>query len=254
MTLVLTELSPFGIAMAADSAVTYLDPGTGGRFVKPNAAEKLQVIPWLHAGLACWGIGEINGKATDEWIAGFIRTNSGMPDLPSFANALAAALQTHVGPSPKGEPRLGFHLAGYEKYNGEQVPSFYHIHDGPSTTLQARGLTVDPHRFNANHDMPPGEFLRLTTAEGGWITRNGDYILYAQLFNILDGFFEALAQENIMIPNSQNLTDRAEYLVFQIRTVSDLYRMSNLVPGIGGAIKFLTISPAGLHRAGISYH
>lgn len=250
MTLVLTELSPFGIAMTADSAVTFTNPRTGYSFAKPNAAEKLQVIPYLSAGISCWGLGQIAGKATDEWLADFIRVNSSLPSLASFANTLAATLQSHLGPSPTKQSRLGFHLAGFEPYNGKPVPSFYHIHDGPSTTLQERGITVDPSRFNANHDMPPEEFLK----RGGRITRNGDYQFYAQMFKLLEDFFLSLSSLGIIVPDSKNLSDRAEYLVFQIRTVSDLYKMSNLVPGIGGAVKYLTISPGGIHSVGISYH
>lgn len=57
----------------------------------------------------------------------------------------------------------------------------------------------------------------------------------------------------IVVPNSQNLDDRARYLVFQIRTVAELYRLSNLVPGIGGGIHYLTISPNGVESEGVDY-
>jgi hypothetical protein len=56
MTLIITELSQFGIAMAADSAVTYTDSNTGRSWAVPNAAKKLQSIPYLKAGVSCWGI------------------------------------------------------------------------------------------------------------------------------------------------------------------------------------------------------
>jgi hypothetical protein len=75
------------------------------------------------------------------------------------------------------------------------------------------------------------------------------------MFARLKAFFRDVSEGlGIIIPHSQLLTDRAEYLVFQIRIVSDLYRMSNLVPGIGGAINYLTISPMGIHSVGVSYH
>jgi hypothetical protein len=170
MTLVLTELTQFGIAMAADSAVTYTLTSTGHSFVKPNAARKLQAIPYLSAGVSCWGLGEVGGEPTDEWLADFICTHSSVPDLASFADALATSLQSQVGPSPTKQSRLGFHLAGFEKYNGMPVPSFYHIHDGRSTTLEARGIMVDPSHFNANYDIPPEEFLKLAESGGGWLT------------------------------------------------------------------------------------
>jgi len=254
VTLVLTELTPLGIAMAADSTVTFFEPDSGRLFAKPNAAEKLQAVPYLNAGVSCWGLGQIGSAATDSWLSQFITAHDKATDLSVFAETLAVALREEVGPSPRCEARLGFHIAGYETYDGEALPSFYHVHDGPSTTLALRSKTVDPSRFNANHDMPPEEFRKCLLKSGGWITRNGTYQIYGQMFQLLEGFFAQLATKGIAIPHSQNLRDRAEYLVFQIRTVADIYRLSNLHPGIGGAIQFLTISPKGLHSVGKSYH
>lgn len=253
MTLVLTELTRLGVAMAADSTVTFTHTATGRSFATPGAARKLQIVPNLAAGVSCWGMGTIGGLATDEWLSNFIASNAGIRDLASFANQLTSALQTTVGSSPAGQSRLGFHLAGIEDHDGQPVPSFYHIHDGPSTTLAARGVSVDPSRFNANHDMPPAEFVNLVATKKRYITRNGDYQLYGHLFRRLEAFFADLATVGIQIPHSQQLPDRAEYLVFQIRTVASLYRMSNLVPGIGGPISYLTITPAGVQSEGTSY-
>ncbi len=46
MTLILTELSRFGIAMAADSDVTHTQSQTGISYAIPNVAKKLQLIPF----------------------------------------------------------------------------------------------------------------------------------------------------------------------------------------------------------------
>lgn len=253
MTLVLTELTPLGIAMAADSAVTFTHP-SGLPHAVPNAAEKLQRIPYLNAGVSCWGIGEIGGTRTDVWLRDVIQANNGMRSLAEFAQDLANRLNSEVGPSPSGECRLGFHLAGFEEYRGQRTQSFFHIHDGPSTALSARGITVDPTHFNANHDVPPEAYLASIAAGRAPITRNGDYQLYAALFALVEAFFGSVyAKTGIVFPRSAALSDRAEYLVFQIRTVSEIYRLSNLIPGIGGAISFLTIAPTGLHSFGVRY-
>ena len=254
MTLLLTELSPFGIAMAADSAVTHTNYQSGLSYAIPNAASKLQVVPHLNAGTSCWGLGDIAGIPTDQWLSNFIGSGTSLTSLQSFAVELARQLNNCQVPlNISGDSRLGFHLAGFEDYNGVPTPSFYHIHDGPSTVLQGRGITVNPYQFNANHDMPPNIFQQLAPHGGGLVTRNGDYQLYAQIFDLLDNFFQQLEPLGIMIPHSQNLADRAEYLVFQIRTMSELYRMSNLVPGIGGGIHYLTINPSGIHSQGVKY-
>jgi hypothetical protein len=253
MTLVLTELSPFGIAMAADSAVTFTNPQTGLSFAEPSLARKLQAIPYLNAGISCWGMGEIAGTSTDEWLSDFIDSHKTVSSLKDFVSQLAETLNAQLPQNVTGENRLGFHVAGYETYNGVATPSFYHVHDGPSTVLSQRGIEVNPNQVNANHDMPPDIFQQKRARGEGWITRNGDYILYAKIFELLEDFFHELIPFGIRIPNTHNLNDRAEYLFFQIRTVSEIYRLSNLVPGIGGKIYFLTINPDGIYTQGIKY-
>jgi len=249
MTLILTELTDLGIAMATDSAVTYTNNITGLSHVRPNKAKKLQVVPYLNAGISCWGMGTISGISTDQWLSDFIASNSSWNTLKDFASNLARELNANLQPNTSGEGRIGFHLAGYEEYKGVPTPSFYHIHDGPSTTLQQRGITIDPYQVNPNHDIPPDIFQNCAP----WITRNGDYELYATIFDLLEDFFNKLEPMGIIIPASQNLLDRVEYLIFQIRTVSEIYRLSNLVPGIGGGIHYLTINQAGIHSQGIRF-
>ncbi len=253
MTLVLTELSSFGIAMAADSAVTQTQTQTGLSNVIPNAARKLQKITHLNAGISCWGLGTIAGIATDQWLSNFINSSTSLTTLQSFANELARQLNAQVPTHTSDTNRLGFHLAAFENYNDVPTPSFFHIHDGPSTVLKKRGNKVKPYQFNANHDMPPEIFQQNFSNGGFYTTRNGDYKLYADIFGVLKGFFRKLEPFGILIPSSQNLLDRADYLVFQIRTVSEIYRLSNLVPGIGGGIHYLTINRNDIHSQGVRY-
>ncbi|MEW6265362.1 MAG: hypothetical protein AB1641_19970 [Thermodesulfobacteriota bacterium] len=255
MTLVLTEVSPLGITMAADSAVTIINTITGLSHVRNNAAQKLRIIPYLNAAISCWGLGTINCVSTDHWLANFISAKSTINNLGDFAITLENELNSLIPPNPNPQhSRLGFHLAGYEMYQGSPAPSFYHIHEGESTTLQQRGITINLNKFNANHDLPPAIAISLISQGQGWITRNGDYQLYVNIFAALETLFQQLLPLGIRIPNSQNLSDRAEYLVFQIRTISEIYRLSNLIPGIGGYIHYVTISQRGLHSQGIMYY
>lgn len=255
MTLVLTELSPLGITMAADSAVTITNTVTGLSHVQNNAAQKLQTIPYLNAGISCWGMGIINGISTDQWLTDFIAANSAVNNLGDFATSLENELNQLIPSNPNPQNgRLGFHLAGYEIYQGSHTPSFYHIHEGASTALQQRGITINPNQFNANHDVPPQIAVQFLAQGQSWITRNGDYQLYASIFQSLETMFQQLSPLGIRIPNSQNLVDRVEYLVFQIRTISEIYRLSNLIPGIGGDIYFISISQVGLHSQGIKHY
>lgn len=249
MTLVLTELGRFGIAMAADSAVTFTNPQTGLLQVVPGAAQKLQMVPYLAAGISCWGLGAIDNIPTDQWLFNFIASNQGVQTLHDFANELARQLNDRIPSPPRGQGCLGFHLAGFEVYNGSPTPSFYHIHDGLSQVLAYRGVEIDASRFNANPDFPPNIFAMT----GYSLTRNGDIALYAEIFGSLESLFRNLQRLGISIPHSQDLEDSARYLVFQIRTVAEIYRLSNLIPGIGGQIHYLTINPQGFQSSGVKY-
>ncbi|MCK5138556.1 MAG: hypothetical protein KAQ85_01835 [Thermodesulfovibrionia bacterium] len=255
MTLILTELSGRGITMAADSAITLRNRQTGLFYISHERAKKLQEIPYLNAGISCWGMGQIDTKSTDKWLSDFIQSNSGIETLSEFAEKLVSKLNDLIPNNDNGEPRLGFHLSGFEKNNDQEpIPSFYHIHDGPSEVLRDREIDINSNQFNANHDMPPLIFKRdILSQRKAYITRNGDYTLYAQLFNGIETFLRSIANDGIIIPHSIDLEDRAEYLVFQIRTMAELYRLSNLVPGIGGAIDYLTIDSNGIHSSGTRY-
>lgn len=245
MTLILTELSTQGIAMVADSAVTST---SGGRIiVRANVAQKLYEIPYLQAGISCWGIGMISGVRTDQWLSDFINNNSTITTLQDFANELSLQLNAQVTPNPSSSS-LGFHLAGFDSYHGNTVPSFYHIHDGPSTSLQSRGITINPNQFNANHDVPPNLFRRFTLNRP-YVTRNGDFQIYANIFGFIEGFFNQM--QRIRLFPSPNLSDRREYLVFQIKTMAEIYRLSNLAPSIAGDINYLTINSNGIHSSGV---
>ena len=253
MTLVLTEVSALGIAMASDTAVTTINLATGLAYAQPNRARKLQVVTHLAAGVSCWGLGEISGLPTDRWLSRFIENASHVSDVHEFAHRLADQLNIQVGENPAADNRLGFHVAGFVDQNGDRLPAFYHVHDGPSTTLASRGIQVNPHKFNPNQDIPPDVSANAAAQGVSLIIRNGDYQLYAAMFQKLEEFFSALRPLGVMIPNSQDVGDRAQYLVFQIRTIASLYRLSNLIPGIGGGILHLAITREGIHSKGTHF-
>ena len=196
------------------------------------------------------GYWEISGVSTDKWIENFINSYTAITALRDFVDQLAEALNAQLSPNQTGVNRIGFHVAGYETYNGVETPSFYHVHDGPSTTLAQRGIGINPNQVNANHDVPPDVCVQKWTEGRIPITRNGDYRLYAQIFGLLVNLFLQLVPLGNRIPDSHNLNDRAECLTFQIRTVSEIYRLSNLVPRIGGKIHFLTINQDGIYSQG----
>jgi len=78
MTLVLTELSLLGIAMAADSAVTTPSLTPNRQRIFPRVligVTKLFPIHKLQAGVCAWGLGQISAIDTDVWLKNFIVSN-----------------------------------------------------------------------------------------------------------------------------------------------------------------------------------
>lgn len=102
--------------------------------------------------------------------------------------------------------------------------------------------------------MPPEtartyiERLRAAGNETWPQIRNGDFLtIYAPFTEIINGLCTNLRRNrNVNIP-TRNIKGRAEFLAFQIRTIRDLYGMSeDLLPSIGGNVAVLTITPEGI--------
>ena len=247
MTLVLTEISQYGIVMGADSAVTCETPlpgGSTGRRVL-TGVQKLFPIPHLQAGVSCWGYGQIGNFETDIWLNDFIgRQQNRSQTLEEFAGALRDELNQIMPRTQSGKAEAGFHLAGFVNTEGSWEPDFWHVHNGPSQFFD----NIDPYVFNANHDLAGA------IAQGGYdrnnpylIVRNGDYLFYAAWWEDFELLLNrTLRQRGINVPRP-SLLGRADYVRFQIRTISGIYGMSILLPSIGGEITVLTIDANGIH-------
>jgi len=243
MTLIITELSKFGIAMVADSAVTCTERLPSGQSFPRvlNGALKLQLIPHFSAGVSVWGLGTLptnSGQvATDIWLHDFIQQHSSVASLNEFAHALTTELQEIAGNIQ--EP-LGLHLAGYVDLEGRKLPTFYHIRNNDGNFIEGYNI----HEFIQGHHFPPQEI-----AEGDdcFRVRNGGYGPYAILSASVERVLPQIRSDpalNIAIP-SPSLWGRIAYFTAWIRFVSDLYASSELLRTIGGRIYALGISPNG---------
>jgi hypothetical protein len=121
MTLVLTELSEAGIAMAADSAITISNT--------IRQWEKIIRVRRINAAVSYWGrIGLIAPGRFDHWLKDWIE-HAVYSDLPSFAAALADHLNATCQGRTIREP-AGIHVAGITCWARGPTPTFYHIHNG----------------------------------------------------------------------------------------------------------------------------
>jgi len=174
MTLVLTEVSILGVAMAADSAVTV--PPSGRVYI---GAQKLLPVYGIDAGLSIWGEGVIGDNPADEWLQDFITSDvvSGVA-LWDMADRLAEKVNQAFGSViPR---RMGIHVGGFDEKDGIRGPAFYHVHNGHYHVELKHGEIVevpdeDPpiRKFRAHEDHPP----TISVGEE-WdyrMTRNGDF-------------------------------------------------------------------------------
>lgn len=275
MTLILTELSKYGIAMVADSAI--IEP-----LRKPDGtiadkvyfgAKKLFQVSKLIAGISYWGWGDIpfpgadwtdknKLERTELWLPHFLSKNAKKYNsISDLSLLLEEELRKRIPAIdlkdyPEGEG--GIHLAGYEVCNGQHIPTFWHIHNGPSTSLPKK--KIDPTIVNANNDIP----LNLSvTNEGAEIDghiinekrgiatiRNGDNKSYIALYNLLfaqnSPFSSIVRKFGLTFPYAINLNDRANLLKFQIQMIAGLYKFSKEGEGIGEPINTLIINRDGI--------
>src|SRR5258706_2019567 len=239
MTLIITELSKFGIVMVADSAVTFteiLPDGSQFHHVL-NGAQKLQAIPYLKAGISVWGLGSIptqNGNlSTDVWINDFISRHSQVSALSDFADRLAQELQESLG---EEQVSVGFHLAGFVEVENQNLPTFYHVRNVDGTFAN-----YEFHEFIVGQDFPPRELAD----NESYITRNGDYGTYAVLATAVHNALPIIQRGvGLNIPH-QSLQGRIAYHSAWIKFVSELYASSGLLRTIGGSISALGIYPDG---------
>ena len=256
MTLVMTEVSTYGVAMAADSAVTF-----------PNnrvyvGAQKLLPVPQINAGLSIWGRGSVNGADADTWLKDFIQNDvrSEMTLLDMAGTLVDRLNNAFSGPI---NDRMGIHVGGFDERNGVRGPAFYHIHNGHFRFDLGNGTIEevpeeDPpiRELRVHEDHPP----QIYTGDNFPIpTRNGDFSIFGILYDQLNPILNNIQNSTgFRFPFPSSLAARGEFLRFWINIARELYRLSNarlrVLPqpatagdaGIGGPISVLTIASDGI--------
>jgi hypothetical protein len=267
MTLIITELSPFGIAMAADTAVTGSCVNERGTLDDRAffGLTKLIPIKKLEAGIAYWGWAKmppdsISGVWMDWWLTNYLAKNHNKYNtIGELATRLEQELRkiiprVSLDDIKNGSNNIGgIHIAGFEDAEGKKSPCFWHVHNGPSQALPNKKL--DPFIVNANYDCPPEKYLSYS---GGalYSTTNGDIEAFARFSRKhFDEYLKELEKEMGIVVPIPTLSFRAEFLRVQIRFISELYAIGGIkeggyikemVKGIGGKVTTLTITENGI--------
>ncbi len=265
MTLVLTELSDAGIAMAADSAITRL---IRGRIIEVDQQGwlKLLRVPTINAAVSYWGtIGAVTRIQFDHWIQRVIDIEN-YDSLETFTQRLAIELNTACRnrPLPNGSD-TGIHVAGYSQWlDGARRPFFYHVHNGHGMfkvkeIKDEKGHIIsvvpewqsEPRRlFEVHQDFPfPDKPLQenLTILRNGYITRNGAFFIYAVLWHHMQYALNYINLiQNVSLPRNMNdLSSRKGFLHTMLEIIIRLYRCSNQSCIIRGTVTSLGIGENG---------
>lgn len=267
MSLILTQISNAGIAMVADSAISFLNPKTGEIETHQKDWLKLLKVPRIHAAVSYWGnIGAVSrAQAFDEWLAERIKTNA-YDDLPSLAHYLASELNSACQnkPLPNGN-YVGVHVSGYHPWQDDvNRPMFFHVHNGDMhiainyETANKGGqqviigishkLVAKPRKlFEAHLDYPSANRSLADNVSGldsGYITRNGDYFPYLLIADGLEFTRQTLRVAGVTLPRDpERLGSRLGYLSLIMQTVIGIYGRSSLAKIVGGHVTALGITP-----------
>ena len=121
MTLIITQISKYGIIHASDSNLT-----ASGQYARE--AQKTFELPFLNAGLTLAGAYSVRGISMDVWMPIFINVQSAIYDLhlSQFAYNLKSKLEDQMFPHEKKrwEHR---DIAGYVLSNNQYHPEFWFI-------------------------------------------------------------------------------------------------------------------------------
>lgn len=263
MSLILTELSNAGIAMAADSVISMRREG---EIVEQNRRQwrKLLRVPSIRAAISYWGvIGAVTRVQFDQWLQRIIDSGH-YTDLDSFADVLVNALNDacHGRPLADGN-EVGIHVAGYHPWaDGVRRPFFFHVHNGHviikiDREFDVMGNTiavhpkwvVDPRTlFEKHQDFPAQDKSieqNIETLRFGYITRNGDYFFYSIIAgNLYQAFQYINFIPGVSIPRDPSkLSSRKGFLHTTLEIMIRLYGCSNLSRTIGAPVKSLGIGP-----------
>jgi hypothetical protein len=260
MTLVISEVSMFGVAMAADSAITETLPGhvpmVSGAATPPVVrvgARKLLPVRQASAAISVWGFGAVGTPSDptpvvpiDAYLEDFITTIPTGLGLEAIATRLATETNLRI---QVGAARGGFHVGGYIPTVNGPLPAVYTVHTGPAETGPQQPLSV--YKDFPNPDNLSLSDYRHRLGSEVYYVRNGDYRPYTKFAGALFALLQDLAQQdNFVIPAPNRFPDplegRGRLVRLQVQTVCDLYRLSNRLETIAQPVSWLTIGPEGI--------
>lgn len=256
MTLVVSDISRFGIIMVGDSAVTRKN-FSDQQIITKETAQKIFYHHKLNFGMALWG------RITDSYrchkynlseiLENYLEETDAQakPDIDIFGTDLAERLsechkkfEYNSRKKLDSNSRFGIHLAGYK--NG--LPRLYHIHCGHNERLYEypqlykdfpdhRGWDDDNFQQVLNRTNLPHLHLR-----------NGYIPYFGAIFNQVQGFTESLKvnyDSEFKLP-APNLKSRMLYFKMLVKFVADVLIVSeSKTRGVNNRLSVIAFTESG---------
>jgi hypothetical protein len=252
MTLVLSEVSKFGVVMVGDSAIesSYnttdrLPSGSAAPPIYRSGCDKVKLVPHHPIGISFWGMGKIGDVPTDMWLDDYVR-NIVKPE-DKFADICEQLKErvNHDMTLSGNHGRGGFHVGTVmQPDNGPSIPAIYHIHndngDGEWIAFAVQedipfGLGISVDHYLAELDRGIWRFLR-----------NGYTESFARLQNSIFTAIDELARtRGILVPYPEDMISHEKFARLQVGLFCDLFALSNQPPAVGRPITSLTIDLQG---------
>ncbi len=239
MTLVVSDISSYGIIMVGDSAVTTKQ---NGQETVISGACKVQYCKAVNVGFALWGNAGVDHRRLDIWLADFIKDEIKVGDsVDDIGRKLVSMLNPLLQKSKLPWKSLvrGIHLAGYR----DGLPALFHIHCGHDNE--------PAHELCLYHDFPDdqqwSEHRFRSLLNYGFIhLRNGYHPLFAPLFQqALDYASQLRASFNINFPHP-SIEGRFEFYKLLVRFVAGTLIASKLHPGVNDELSAIAFNNNGM--------
>lgn len=239
MTMVVSEVSKYGIVMVGDSAVT--KRSSSGVTVAADAV-KVQYCKEANVGFALWGNAGTGLARMDFWLDKFILDQIKQNDpIEDIGKKLVDSLNNELTKSSKPWSDLvrGIHLAGYRN----KLPVLFHIHNGHENE--------PPHELRLYRDFPDDkgwseEDYPSLLINNLYHLRNGYHPLFGRLFNATLDYAASLRKDlNITFPQN-NLKGRFEFYKLLVGFIAGTLIASGLHQAVNDTFSAIAFDQTGI--------
>lgn len=239
MTLVVTDISRYGIIVVGDSAVTERKNNTSS--ISSNAA-KVQYCEKTNTGFAMWGNAGVGLLRMDHWLSAFIDTEIKKSDrVQDIGDKLTKTLNNELIKSNLGWKNLvrGIHLSGYR----DGLPVLFHIHTGHPTELAHELRLYKDYPDNKNWSELHYQYL----LNHGFVhLRNGYHPIFGPLFDrILEYSGDLRSNFNIRFPQ-RNIKGRFEFYKLLVKFVAGTLVASGEFPAVNNELSSIAFNENGV--------